>query len=295
MSLKAERKEINIKGESFSYLFFPSNSNKNPIFFLHATGLNAATYINFLSKLYKKFNGERTIYVLDQRGHGLTRADANHKNLKSWKTYEKDAINFINEIGVESCDIAGHSMGAIVSARISSKLKKIRKLIMIEPVLFYDFSEGFSLSVKRFFKIGDSSEISSSAAKRRKSFNNLESAIEHFTGRAIFKNWPDEALKNYLEGGLKETKEGVSLSCDPFWEAKTFQTVSYNTYKFLKNIHISAFILKGSMETSTFSEKAKEYVSKKYSFKIEEMSGSHFLPIENTDAVALKIADFLGK
>jgi pimeloyl-ACP methyl ester carboxylesterase len=295
MSLKAERKEIILKGETFSYLSFDSKSPENPIIFLHATGLNASTYIDFLSNLFEKFNGNRSIHFLDQRGHGLSKAKADHKKLKSWETYAKDAISFIEELNIETCDLMGHSMGAIVAANISSKKKNIRNLIMIEPVLFYRPNEAFALKYKRFFKIGESSDISLSAAKRRNSFDSLENAIDHFTGRAIFKTWPKEALENYLQGGLKRAGEEMLLSCDPVWEAKTFNTVSYDTYKHLKRLNIPTYILRGSSGTSTFSDQAKEYLTNNDKLKIEEFSGSHFLPIENASIVSSKVSNFLDE
>ena len=179
MNLKAERKEIIIKGENFSYLSFNSKSSENPIIFLHATGLNASTYIDFLSDLFKKFNGDRSIYFLDQRGHGFSEAKADYKKLRSWNTYAKDAISFIDELKVKTCDVMGHSMGAIVAANISNKRKNIKNLIMIEPVLFYKASEALTLKYQRFFKIGESSDISLSAAKRRNSFESLKLSLIH--------------------------------------------------------------------------------------------------------------------
>lgn len=295
MNLKAERKEIIIKGESFSYLSFNSKSSENPIIFFHATGLNASTYIDFLSDLFKKFNGDRSIYFLDQRGHGLSKAKADYKKLRSWDTYAKDAISFIDELKVKTCDVMGHSMGAIVAANISNKRKNIKNLIMIEPVLFYKPSEALTLKCQRFFKIGESSDISLSAAKRRNSFESLKNALDHFTGRAIFTNWPKEALENYLQGGLRNVDEKMLLSCDPVWEAKTFQTVSYDTYKYLKKLNVPTYILRGSSETSTFSDEAKESLENNIKLKIEELNGSHFLPIENASIVSSKIYNFLDQ
>ena len=52
---KASREKILLNGESFSYLFFEGSSSQNPILFFHAPGLNAATYLNLLTKIFKDF------------------------------------------------------------------------------------------------------------------------------------------------------------------------------------------------------------------------------------------------
>ena len=62
--------------------------------FFHATGLNAATYLNLLTKIYDNFDGERSIYAFDQRGHGLSEAEADHKKLKSWRQFSKRLFPF---------------------------------------------------------------------------------------------------------------------------------------------------------------------------------------------------------
>ena len=63
---KASREKILLNEESFSYLFFEGSSSQNPIIFFHATGLNAATYLNLLTKIFEDFDGERSIYAFDQ-------------------------------------------------------------------------------------------------------------------------------------------------------------------------------------------------------------------------------------
>jgi pimeloyl-ACP methyl ester carboxylesterase len=202
---KASREEIFLNGESFSYLFFEGSTLLNPIIFFHATGLNSATYLKLLSKIFDSFDGKRSIYAFDQRGHGLSKAEADYKKLKSWRQFSKEAISFLNSLGHESFDLMGHSMGGIVASEIASQLKfKVKNLVMLEPVLYYAPEEVIKLKIKRLLQFSDysASDKSLSAKKRRNNFASLEQAIEHFTGRAMFVSWPEESIKNYLEGGL---------------------------------------------------------------------------------------------
>ena len=50
----------------------------------------------------------------------------------------------------------------------------------------------------------------------------------------MFISWPEESIKSYLKGGLVKREGSFFLSCDPAWEAKTFETVTFDTYRFLK-------------------------------------------------------------
>ena len=201
---KASREKILLHEESFSYLFFKGRSKNNPIIFFHATGLNAATYLNLLTKIYDNFDGQRSIYAFDQRGHGLSEAEADHKKLKSWRQFSTEAISFLNALGHESFELMGHSMGGIVASEIASQLKlKVNNLIMLEPVLYYAPKEVIKLKIKKFLQFSDfsASNKSSGARQRRNNFSSFDEAVEHFIGRAMFVSWPEESIKSYLKGG----------------------------------------------------------------------------------------------
>ena len=295
---KVSRENILLHEESFSYLFFKGRSKNNPIIFFHATGLNAATYLNLLTKIYDNFDGQRSIYAFDQRGHGLSEAEADHKKLKSWRQFSKEAITFLNALGHESVELMGHSMGGIVASEIASQLKlKVNNLIMLEPVLYYEPKEVIKLKIKKFLQFSDfsASNKSSGARQRRNNFASFDEAVEHFIGRAMFVSWPEESIKSYLKGGLVKREGSFFLSCDPAWEAKTFETVTFDTYRFLKKATCPVLIIRGDKETSTFTDEAKKALSKKNNILIEEYSGTHFLPIENVELVSSRVVDFLSK
>ena len=295
---KVSREKILLNEESFSYLFFEGSSPQNPIIFFHATGLNAATYLNLLTKIFEDFDGERSIYAFDQRGHGLSLAEADHTKLKSWKQFSKEAISFLNSLDHESVDLMGHSMGGIVASEVASQLKlKAQNLIMLEPVLYYAPKDVIKLKLKNFLKFDDlsASNKSSSAKQRRNNFASFEEAIKHFTGRAMFASWPEESIMNYLEGGLVKKEGSFFLSCDPAWEAKTFETVTFDTFRFLKKATCPVLIIRGDKETSTFTDEAKNALLNKDRILIEEYKGTHFLPIENVELVSSRVFDFLHK
>ena len=254
--------------------------------------------MNLLTKIYDNFDGERSIYAFDQRGHGLSEAEADHKKLKSWRQFSKEAITFLNALGHESVELMGHSMGGIVASEIASQLKlKVNNLIMLEPVLYYAPKEVIKLKIKKFLQFSDfsASNKSSGARQRRNNFSSFDEAVEHFTGRAMFISWPEESIKSYLKGGLVKREGSFFLSCDPAWEAKTFETVTFDTYRFLKKATCPVLIIRGDKETSTFTDEAKKALSKKKNILIEEYNGTHFLPIENVELVSSRVVDFLSK
>ena len=66
------------------------------------------------------------------------------------------------------------------------------------------------------------------AKKRRSVFSDKQEIFNHYKGRGAFKNWPEDSLKSYINGGVLTHKNQIHLSCEPDWEAKTFAVVSAN-------------------------------------------------------------------
>ena len=92
-------------------------------------------------------------------------------------------------------------------------------------------------------------------------------------------------------GGLENHNDSMKLSCDPTWEAKTFETVSLNSYRTLKNIKVPVLILKASMN-STIPNVGLHYLAKNEKIKLFEVEGTHFFLIEKPKEIVKKIQQF---
>ena len=298
-----QRKEVKILKENFSYLFLQGKDQNKKIFFFHATGFNAETYVPFFYTLYTLLNENYSIYALDQRGHGLTKATAEPSKLSSWKTYFIDGKDFVNRFSSEENILMGHSMGGVVAANISYKLQdNVKKIVLIDPVIqpesleiklpIPNFFRKLLFLFKSFFSNSRAAEMISNAKKRRSEFLDQEEIFKHFVGRGAFKDWPEEFLKSYIKGGTKINGKKINLSCNPDWESKTF-AVSYNaSARFIKKLTTPAYVPYASIG-STFSNSAMSMVKNKKQFIFEEIDGSHFFPMEKKDLLCNKIKDFI--
>ena len=290
---------INSKGEEFSYLKNKTKKGSLNFVFFHATGFNAQTYTILLDKLDKKFNSKINIYALDQRGHGLSKAEAVPENLTSWAPFLEDGLEFVDSLsGPIIC--SGHSMGAVIAAKVASKRKsKQIKLFMIEPVLFGPEQAKIWRASQE--KPGNKPNIADGAAKRRRNFDSIEEAMKSYEGRGAFKTWGSEWIKNYLIGGTqKSPNEGIELSCTPEWESMTFKSSSMDTWDFLEEIEVQTSTIAAAPEENsgtTFSEDArKALLSLGSTWELEEIDGaSHFLPMEFSDLTVDRISDYIDK
>ena len=280
------------------------NKDKN-IFFFHATGFNAETYIPFFLKLNELLENQYSIYALDQIGHGLSEATAVPSELSSWNTYFEDGKNFLSKFSSSENILMGHSMGGVVAARLAYDFEdKVSKSILIDPVLqlqslkfqipFFNISNKTFNSLLSFFKKNRASEMISNAKKRRSIFSDKEEIFNHYQGRGAFKNWPEESLMAYINGGVVSENNQINLSCNPQWEAKTFAVSYAARTNFLKKLNHQIYVPYASVG-STLSPEILDLLSNNSRYFFEKIEGSHFFPMEEKDLLCGKILNFIKK
>ena len=299
-----KRKEVEINNNIFSYIFLEGQNKEKNIFFFHATGFNAETYIPFFLKLNALLENQFSIYALDQRGHGLSEATAVPSELSSWNTYFEDGKNFLSKFSSSENILMGHSMGGVVAARLAYDFEdKVSKSILIDPVLqlqslkfqipFFNISNKTFSSLLSFFKKNRASEMISNAKKRRSIFADKEEIFNHYQGRGAFTNWPEEFLKAYINGGVRKENNQINLSCDPEWEAKTFAVSYAARTNFIKKLNKKTYVPYAS-SGSTLSPEVRDLLSSNPNYFFEKIDGSHFFPMEEKDLICGKISNFIN-
>ena len=240
-------------------------------------------------------DSKKTIIALDQRGHGKTTLTADPDRLKSWSQYALDADVFLRKMNITSAIFMGHSMGSIVASEVIKRGDfKVSHLIMLDPVLFYDPYTAIFSEIKNKFILLRSNDKVVAPPKDEISLKVLNKLLCITKEEVCLKPGLWNRLKNYLSGGLIEEGSGLKLSCSPIWESKTFETVSFNTYRTLNYLNLPTLILRAE-HFSTFSSKGMKYLSKKNNFEVIEVEGSHFFPIENSKKTSNLIQKFISQ
>jgi pimeloyl-ACP methyl ester carboxylesterase len=279
--------QVRING--ISYLQSAASQGGPLLHFAHATGFNAQTY----APLFEQIDERIALYAMDMRGHGRSKAPANPNKLHSWHTYEKDLIAFIDTLSAPLF-LAGHSIGAAISiAAAAARPEQVKGLILLEPVILPPTIDLFMASAKAL-KLGHKLPIAEGAKNRTAKFASEAAAIERYKGRGAFKSWPEEWIRNYVEGGTEKTEEGIELSCKPEWEAKTFAVTSHQPWQAIKNLRCPVTLLKGGKgSTCMMSSLNKMKALHPHNQYSVIKDASHFLPMEYTDICAKEINRFI--
>lgn len=287
----------NNSDEEFSYVSARPIEKGIPTFiFFHATGFNGQTYWQLVEGLDNKFEGSVNCISLDQRGHGLSTALTEPERLKDWSLYLQDALEITDKLeGPLFC--AGHSMGSIVAAKLSSlRQEKVKKLIMLEPVL-YGPLECFKYRLMRAIGRRNKVELVELAAKRRSIFESQQEMVDSYHGRGVFETWDRSLIQDYVEGGTRILNEKeVELSCSPLWESRTFMASDMDSWPYLRTLTIPSYILCGTIR-STFTPTARQAIEKLgTNWNIDIFpEATHSLPMEQGGELIDRIHQFMSK
>ena len=284
-----DRRLYSLDEGEISALHFGDTSKPISLVFLHANGFNAQTYRTILAPL------SAHSIAIDLRGHGETTLPNDPNSLKDWYVFRDDVLAFLETYVESNFILAGHSLGAVVGILTAPFLKsRLKGYVGFDPVTMpiwmrpFNYMPGWNGMMKKRLP------IAAGAGRRRSQFETLDQAFSRYKGRGVFKGFPDKVLRDYIEGGLKTSDEGVELSCHPKWEQAIYAAQGHNLFKAVRTLPKEnarvIFAGKGAPHTPTSRERMRGILGKD---NVERhMNFHHMFPLNdpNFATQALKIA-----
>jgi pimeloyl-ACP methyl ester carboxylesterase len=170
--------------------------------------------------------------ALDLRGHGMSELPTDVAALKNWHIFRDDVAEFFDRYIDSPVVLAGHSYGSVTGVLAMPKIKdQVSGYVGFDPVLVPAPFRAFNRlpGGRAFMKAR--MPIARNAGRRRSQFESFEAAFNRYQNRGAFRGFSDEALRDYLTGGLIADGEGVKLACDPLWEQAIFTAQGHNVFK----------------------------------------------------------------
>lgn len=257
--------------------------------FAHATGFHAHTYAPLFSLL-----NDVPIAAWDMRGHGASAEAGDLRRFKSWRIYARD-LNAWLEQQESPVWLAGHSVGATISAELAAKNPdKVRGLILIEPV-FMSRKLGWMLRAGRLTRRRSHNPLAVGALRRRNQFASVDKAYQAYRGRGAFKTWPDEWLSSYVEHAFRQEGDVLKLCCDPRWESRSFELTTANVWEFVRKLKVPTHVFLGATDHSTTNADARRTLLAlcPHAQVQEWPEATHFLPMEYAEDVAGRIRELV--
>ena len=204
--------------------------------FAHANGFPPESYRSFVAGLLP------TCRVLGIRQRPLW-PNSQPEELDSWEILANDLIHFLDQEGLEGVIGVGHSVGAVATMIAAQKRPLLfSKLILIEPVfLLPSLLKMITGNSEAAFHL----PLVKTTLRRRTRWASRQDAFDGFRSKPFFKRWSDEALWEYINVGLHEDNDGVSLTYSREWEARIYARPPTMVWDYIPHISHPTLAFRG--------------------------------------------------
>ena len=275
-----------------SMLAFGDPDRPVDVIWLHANGLNAATYRDMLSPL----GAHLRVLAIDQRGHGGTPQQCEIANKHDAYDLRDDLLALLEIVAAERPVIlAGHSLGGCVSLLAAAEAPaRVRGVALFDPVVLSQAAE--AALIQAGGRMMAESGLAAKARSRRNDFPSREAALANYKGRAIFTTWPDAAVEGYVEAGFRDLPGGgVELSCAPAWESANFSAHGHDSWEAMARIKAPVIIHRAEHGSTCSITTAADFPRQAGQVEVITVPGStHFLPIEQPELVRRVLRERAG-
>lgn len=262
------------------------------IHFAPANGFPAHTYLPLLRRLH----GYRSLCFPPR---ALWGDQAPPRDRRGWRQTADDLLAGFAQYDWRNIIAIGHSFGGVASMlALIDQPSRFNALIMLDPVLLPPSVMALQQAAWDAGKI-DQQPLVRRALRRRRVFDSRAEAFARFRDKAVFADWPDEALWLYVEHGLRERDAGAGfeLRWDTAWEAYYFSVVYERVWQDLPRLNgLAPTLIVRAGESHTFPrESLAPLQSLLPAADLIELAGQgHLFPLAAPAATARVICDWLA-
>jgi pimeloyl-ACP methyl ester carboxylesterase len=258
-----------------------------PVLLVHATGFHGHVWAPIAESLVAEgFH----VWSVDQRGHGASDIP---ERINDWEELGTDVLAIVGELGLSvGGDLVGvgHSSGAVALAMAEASAPgTFERLWLYEPVI---------IPVDPPLGGGQVNPLAAGARRRRESWPSFEAAIESYGSRPPLNVVRADVLDAYVRNGLVPGDDGLlHLACPPEIEAQVYERMPFHPgYRQLAAVHCPTVVASGAAGgAGSLAEFAPALVERLPDGRPLPMKGlSHFGPLEDPDAVADAILEFIA-
>jgi len=187
------------------------------------------------------------------------------RELREWHDLADDLLDAFDTWKMGEIILVGHSFGGIASMLATIKdPERFRALVMLDPVILSRESLDWLKTATEDNAL-DQTPLVRGALRRRRVFESREQAFHRFRNRPHFADWSDEALRLYVDHGLRErsNKAGYELAWPVEWEVYYYSTVYGRIWEDLPKLEglLPVLIIRGGA-SDTFDQSGQEAVQR---------------------------------
>ncbi len=252
--------------------------------FSHANGFPAPAYRSMLGYLEASFR----ISAIDALG-----MHPRHPPTEGWPHLAKQVIEQIENSHTQPVIGVGHSLGGYLTFMAAAARPDLFRSIVLLDAPIIGAIKGRLLGATKAFGIVDRVTPAGTTRDRRAEWASLAEAERHFRGKALFRHFAPEALRDYVRFGLVDHGKKLRLMIDPAIEYQIYRTVPHDLHRSLAGLEVPAGFIGGAQSEVVRRVGLSPMRSAGFAFK--RVKGGHLFPLEHPQAAADAIVEMTGR
>ncbi len=250
-----------------------------PLVLAHATGFHGHVFLPFAAALRDRF----TVFAFDLRGHGESGAPSSADGY-AWSRLGRDLLAVADLFGVGRFHAVGNSVGGAITVEAElTRPGTILSAVLFEPIIYPP-------------EVTDPSPMIEGARRRRRVFASTDAMLTQWRGRGPFATWDPEALRCYVEYGVRDRADGqVELKCSAEAEVRTFEgDVTARIWERFPHYRTRTLIVSGKrddLRRSQWAERQAEAMPRACAERRDDIG--HLAPLERPAEIAARTVEFL--
>lgn len=262
------------------------------VFFCHGNSMSAGTYLPFLEKVAQ---AGYEVVAPDLRGHGKSTKERIFQ-IRDWQIFYRDLKLLVQSSSQQPVIGIGHSMGGFFIYTAAALFPGLfSKIVLLDPIILPG-KWLWGSALMRLTRTGGYYPLSKMARNKKHTFESRAQALEHYSGKGMFKTWQPEFVQAFVETAIeKDDAVSYELCCPPAFEASLYTMAPLDTWKHAKKIKIPALVIRGE-HSEMFRRESGEKLSRMMAdCRFEELKNQgHFFMMENPDAAVRSFQHFLA-
>lgn len=257
--------------------------SKPVIFFVHANGIPSACYPVF----WEGLESEYSVDALPLLG-----VDEHYPVSNNWPYLIEQIADSIRAKHSAPVIGMGHSLGGLCLFMTAQKYPELfHSLVMIDPPVVMGRWASFLLWLAKKLNFVDAVTPAGKSKHRRDNWPSREVAAQLLRSKALFKDFHERAFDAYIQHGLCDTDNGVSLTIPVANEVAIFRTTpdNLNNYPILKPPALLITATKSGFAKTPYHSR----LAKKHALQHVYYKGQHMFPLEEPEPAAAFILKYL--
>jgi pimeloyl-ACP methyl ester carboxylesterase len=256
----------------------------------HANAYPPETYAELATRLTARYRvvglPARPLWSTALRRQGVT-----------WYTASDDLIAGLDRLGYRDLLGVGHSLGAVATLLGAIRRPDLfRAVVLIDPVLLPP-PWLVVLEVMRALRVVDHLPVIRDGLRRRRIWPDRATCLSYFREKSQFARWSDEALRIFVQTGVRERPDGqVELRYSPDWEAHFYRGFPTDIWRYPARLRQPVLFVRGA-QTDTFVAEAQQVMERllpRAEYRVIPDAG-HLVPFERPDETAAAVLGFLDR